>query len=107
MAMHQIQSGQLVSRISTDKRSAKRIRSSFSAAIFVEDKFYDYCIIEDVSETGLRLKMQKQYQLPETFHVRIPSMAENVLVRIAWLKGFECGVEFVASDPEPIEEPAA
>ena len=100
MALHQPQSGDSLTRIMTDKRTAKRIRASFSAAAFVDEKFIDYCIIEDVSETGLRLKFQTQYQLPETFHVRIPSMEESVLVRVAWAKGLECGVEFVSPEAE-------
>lgn len=100
MALHHAHASESIARILTDKRSAKRVRSSFSAAVFIEENFFDYCIIEDVSETGLRLKFQKQYQLPDTFYVRIPSMDENVLVRVAWAKGLECGVEFAAPEAE-------
>ncbi|MDJ0614466.1 MAG: PilZ domain-containing protein [Rhizobiaceae bacterium] len=78
-----------------DKRDAKRVKSVFSASLHHDGMFYAHCIIKDVSSTGMKLQLNNKVDLPEEFEVKTPAMTETVLVRRAWTRGNEYGVEFI------------
>ncbi|MEM9331637.1 MAG: PilZ domain-containing protein [Pseudomonadota bacterium] len=96
-----------VSKILANKRAAERVRSTFTASIHAEDLFYCHCIIRDVSNTGMKLEIQQEIDLPESFIVKTPAMTETLMVRLAWRKRKEIGVEFVSVQQEETEEQIA
>ena len=88
----------VVAKIMTDKRNAKRVQSVFSGSVHVNGEFTAHCVIKDVSSSGMKLQFQRALDLPIEFEVKTPSIVEAVKVRVAWLSGNNCGVEFVEMD---------
>lgn len=85
-------------KILAEKRASARVRAKFSASVFSEGEFLGHCIIEDVSEVGMRLELEAKMDLPDEFEVRTPAMPELVRVRVIWSKNKTMGVEFLADE---------
>ena len=84
-----------IAKIMADKRDSKRVKSVFSASIHFEGQFYCHCVIQDVSATGMKLKLQQLVDLPDIFEVTTPAVSESITVKKAWVKGEEVGVEYI------------
>jgi len=96
-----------VSKILANKRASDRVKATFSGSILVDGQFNGHCIIRDVSNTGMRIEVQDEDDLPDGFHVKTPAMPELLSVKQAWRKRKELGVEFVAVHQPDSEEQLA
>ena len=88
-----------IAKIMADKRDSRRVKSVFSASIHSEGVFYCHCVIQDVSSTGMKLKLQDEVSLPDVFEVKTPAITESVTVKMAWHRGEAVGVEYVEMPP--------
>lgn len=57
------------------------------------------CVVADISQVGMRLKLAPGQKLPETFLVKIPAGSKSYRCRVSWRNGIEAGVEFVGMRP--------
>lgn len=57
------------------------------------------CVVADISQVGLRLKLAPNQVLPETFLVKIPGGSKSYRCRLTWRDGNDAGVEFVGMRP--------
>ena len=94
--MHSNLMSSTVSKILANKRAAERVKSTFSGSILIGGQFGGHCIIRDVSNTGMRIEVQDDIELPDGFDVKTPAMSEMLTVKQAWRKRKEVGVEFVS-----------
>ena len=84
-----------VAKIMAEKRDTKRVKAIFSASIYANEAFVCHCVIQDVSNTGMKLKLSDKADIPTSFQVKTPSMPEMISVEMAWSKGDTLGVRFV------------
>ncbi|MEM7215040.1 MAG: PilZ domain-containing protein [Pseudomonadota bacterium] len=96
-----------VSKILANKRDSERVKSTFSASIYAQNAFQCHCIIRDVSNSGMKLEVQRDIQLEEEFEIKTPAMPEVVTVRMAWRRYNEVGVEFLAVHQPQAEQDLA
>ncbi|MGI9351874.1 MAG: PilZ domain-containing protein [Rhizobiaceae bacterium] len=85
----------LISKIMANKRESERVKSAFTGSIHADGLFYSHCIIRDVSNSGMKLEVSAQIELPEQFEVKTPAMQGSLPVRQAWRKHKEVGVEYL------------
>lgn len=52
------------------------------------------CVVRDVSDTGLRMTMIEDADLPERFKVRVPTLQIDRMVFLVWRRDYEIGVTF-------------
>ena len=93
--MQQSAHSTLVSKIMANKRDSERVKSAFTGSIHADGLFYSHCIIRDVSNSGMKLEVPVQIDLPEQFEIKTPAMPETLPVRQAWRKHKEVGVEYL------------
>ncbi|AWM85472.1 PilZ domain-containing protein [Microvirga sp. 17 mud 1-3] len=53
------------------------------------------CVVCDLSETGVRLALCENGELPLEFELEIPDEGARASVRVIWTNGREVGAEFI------------
>ncbi|MCP1198573.1 response regulator [Notoacmeibacter sp. MSK16QG-6] len=77
-----------------ERRRVRRTRVLKAAKIIVGPSTID-CAVRDMSELGLRLRLEQYTPLPSRFAVRLSDTGEVRDVGLRWQRDRECGVEFV------------
>jgi len=81
-----------------ERRPRLRKRSLLGALItYADGKFSFDCTIHDLSETGARITLPKNIQMPSRFYLINIRDRQACDAKIVWHKGSEAGVEFVRS----------
>jgi hypothetical protein len=81
-----------LSKVQSDRRIAPREAGPFAAVVRLYSGRLFPCTVLNVSETGAKLGLVKDINLPKQFELSIP--AKNALwrVRVVWQQGKELGV---------------
>ncbi|HTP90209.1 MAG TPA: PilZ domain-containing protein [Xanthobacteraceae bacterium] len=86
-------------RNSANQRRKPRRTLRYKARILIDKKGTQIpCSLSDVSETGARVKLESESELPEQFVLLLtPTGSSRRLCRLAWRDGTAVGVAF--TDP--------
>ncbi len=88
-----------------DKRSSRRRELHFPARVLVNGAIYD-CIVYDISQTGARLTIAGDKQLPPHFQLDMTRNASVVRhCSLVWQDRFAAGVRFTKA-PTANDEPS-
>ncbi len=77
-----------------DSRGAKRAATYVFARIGVDSDVEVDCVIRDVSDGGVRIKMEEPRPLPSTVRVTIPETGQTRIGRVAWQRAQHAGIHF-------------
>jgi PilZ domain len=82
-------------RSRAELRKKPRQPFHYNAAVLTEDNQLHRCAIADVSETGARIVLEADWELPERFILLLTrGGATRRLCRKVWRDGLAVGVEF-------------
>lgn len=83
-------------RNSANQRRKPRRTFRYKARILIDKKGTQIpCVLSDISETGARVKLESEAELPEQFVLLFtPSGSSRRLCRVAWRNGMAVGVAF-------------
>ncbi len=86
-----------IGRFQTELRKKPRRQFHYSAKILTGKKAVpQICAIADISESGARLVMASERELPHRFLLLLSSRgAARRICRLVWQKGMTVGVEFI------------
>ena len=76
----------------TERRAAHRESGPFAAVIKLYSGQSLPCTVVNVSETGAKLALIREIDLPKQFELSIPSKNAFWRVRVVWQDGRELGV---------------
>jgi methyl-accepting chemotaxis protein len=83
------------SRKRPELRRSPRRQFNYNAAVLTEDKKPLLCSIADISESGARIVMESDGELPERFILLLSrSGGARRFCRLVWRDGRTVGVEF-------------
>lgn len=86
-------------RAHTDLRKKRRRPFHYPAQILIDKKGQSRpCSVQDISESGARIVLQKDEQLPKRFLLLLASRGAARVCREVWRHELIVGVEFVDSD---------
>ncbi|MDJ0642009.1 MAG: PilZ domain-containing protein [Erythrobacter sp.] len=77
-----------------DKRAAPRFTLLIRAAKMIADQGEFVCVIRDVSETGVSVRLFHQLPASKAFELELPTGAQYAM-RNVWQRGNEAGFEFL------------
>lgn len=80
-----------------EPRQARRKELRYRVSVeTVEDGRRSLCLIQDISETGARLRLHDDVALPERFLLRLAeNRPQSRLCRLVWREGPALGVAFI------------
>jgi hypothetical protein len=88
-------------RSGAELRKKPRRSFHYNAAVLTEDNQLHRCATADVSETGARLVLETDWELPERFVLLLSrGGGTRRLCRKVWRDGLTVGVEFPEPEPE-------
>lgn len=85
--------GESAPREDVERRASRRTRVLKSAKIMIGPSTID-CAIRNVSDGGLRLRLEQHAPLPSRFEVYTPETGKRRPVALRWQHDRECGVEY-------------
>ena len=87
-----------IAAIPSDKRRTARMRTRLRSGLLSDrsNKVIVDCIIQDRSRTGARLRLAEARTLPKVFLLSDEVTKTQFWAQLAWQKGREAGVRFVA-----------
>ncbi len=53
------------------------------------------CLVRDISDTGARLTLVEEAELPDMFQLRVPTLQIDRRVGLVWRRDYEVGVAFL------------
>ena len=79
----------------TELRKKPRRQFHYHARILIQDDKPFACAIADISETGARIQLEDERELPERFILFLTKNGEaRRQCRLVWRNGLSVGVEF-------------
>ena len=79
------------------RTTAARQKSLLQGRIYFNNRRSSIdCLIRDISATGAKLRFSSAVETPAFVELHIPNKDETHPARVAWRRGEEMGVEFVA-----------
>ncbi|WP_394729476.1 PilZ domain-containing protein [Altererythrobacter sp. GH1-8] len=86
----------------SDRRSSSRTATLFRPALLESADFRSFCLVRNISDTGLRLRAYAHLKIAQEVSVSFTE-ALNLTGKVVWQKGLEAGVEFFSPvDVEPL-----
>lgn len=86
-------------RAHTELRKKPRRQFHYPARILIDKKGQSRpCSVQDISESGARIVLQKDEQLPKRFLLLLASRGAARICREVWRDDLTVGIEFVDSD---------
>ncbi|RZO66599.1 MAG: PilZ domain-containing protein [Parvularculaceae bacterium] len=77
-----------------ERRQSPRVQTYEFASITIDDETVISCVIRDISEGGVRIKLEVELELPVTVRLNNLETGENRLCRVAWQKAQHAGLAF-------------
>jgi hypothetical protein len=82
-------------RSHAELRKKPRRQFHYNACILTDDKKPHLCALSDISETGARIVLEKECELPDRFILLLTRSGDaRRLCRMVWREGLTLGVEF-------------
>ena len=87
-------------RADGDRRAAPRRRTRLRSGKIVDagDRFVTECLVHDLSESGMRLRLPVGMSLPARFQVYDDQAGRLKRAELSWRRGDEAGIRFVAGE---------
>lgn len=94
-------------QLTIERRNALRQRSLLQGRVFFNNGRSSIdCMIRDISATGAKLAFSSAVETPARVELQIPNKGETYSAKVAWRRGDEMGVTFLAPDaPEQEDNP--
>ncbi len=84
----------------TELRRKPRRQFHYRAKILTDEKGSPRaCSIADISQTGARIVLASDEELPQRFLLLLSSQGARRICRLVWRRGLTVGVEFPDSQP--------
>ncbi|MEO1015689.1 MAG: PilZ domain-containing protein [Pseudomonadota bacterium] len=77
-----------------DNRIAERAATYVFARVGVDANLEVDCVIRDVSDGGVRIKLEEPRPLPSTVRITIPETGQSRIGRVAWQRAQHAGIHF-------------
>lgn len=87
-------------RAGDDRRDAPRRRTRLRSGKIVDagDRFVTECLVHDLSETGMRLRVPAGMSLPARFQVYDDQSGRLQRAELSWHRADEAGIRFVEGE---------
>ena len=91
------------SKAGDDRRDAPRRRTRLRSGKIVDarDGFVTECIVHDLSDTGMRLRVPAGVTLPASFQVYDDQSGRLQRATVSWRRADEAGIHFTPSEDTP------
>ncbi|MDX7950352.1 PilZ domain-containing protein [Lichenihabitans sp. Uapishka_5] len=90
-------------RAGDDRREAPRRRTRLRSGKIVDaaDLFVTECLVHDLSDTGMRLRLPIGVAMPDRFQVYDDQSGQLLRAELSWRRADEVGIHFVPYEETP------